>query len=224
MNKILLVIGIGILGPVLSFSSAARAGPAGDGAAAIVALIAGKDPASEAYVIDRPGSKVEFCVAHFPFSQVRGEFADFAGGFAIEPDAIEKSQAVVSIHTGSIDTQNKEIDALVTGEQFFNVEQFPEITFKGKALEPTGQKTARLEGDLTLRGVTKPVSFEVNLEEGLPDSKSNGQDTLAISATTEISRSEFGMTGLLPVVSDKVRICLAVKARLVAADSPVPTP
>ncbi len=164
------------------------------------------------YSLEKAESKMEFCVSHFPFSTVHGTFLEFDGGFTIPPHALEESQVKVTIRPGSVDTRNDQIDSLVTGEDFFDVQKFPEITFVSTRIDLTSEKTARLSGDLTLRGVTKPVSFDVTYEFVGTDLQAQSP-LVRFKANLEISRSEFGMDSLSSVVSDTVKICLGVEAR-----------
>jgi polyisoprenoid-binding protein YceI len=167
------------------------------------------------YRIETASSKMEFCVSRFPFTEVRGNFSEFRGGMALAstPPSNRDNQILVAIDAQSLDTQDDVINRLVKGEDFFDTKNHPEIIFISNGFEWTGKDTARLRGDLTLRGITRPVVFDVELE---PPQKEAGTGTsvIRLNGETEISRSEFGMTRLAGIVSDKVRICLRIEAVL----------
>lgn len=163
------------------------------------------------YRVDRDHSKLKFCVSRIPFSEVEGEFGSFAGEFTIPKHSLEATQLRVAIRPESVDTGNKLINSVVTGEQFFGVKEHPEIRFKSTSIQLTGENVARLTGDLTLRGKTRPVSFNVYFvfDPFKPGSTERG---VSFEGGFEISRSEFGMDSLTGVVGDKVRICLSARA------------
>ena len=182
------------------------------------ALVAGN------YVLDKRASKMEFCVTHFPLSEVHGTFAFFDGGFQIPTTSLECSQVNVMLAAASVDTRSRIIDKMVTGEDFFDVQRHPEIRFVSTGIHLIGKGRARLDGDLTLLGVMRPVSFSVKyaFEEFDPEAK---QRKMTFYATGEISRSDFGMEGLPGVVSDKVKICMrGIGTRLVGDDASLSRP
>jgi polyisoprenoid-binding protein YceI len=163
------------------------------------------------YRLDAQGSKLEFCVDHFPFSTVRGTFLKYDGGFTIPPHSLEDTQVSVVIWPESAATGTPSIDELLVGERFFAVALYPEIRFKSTDIELKDNGSATLSGDLTLRGVTKPVSFDVEYAFAPFDPKSS-ERRVSFAATVVISRSEFGMDQLSAVVDDAVKICLTVEA------------
>jgi polyisoprenoid-binding protein YceI len=172
------------------------------------------------YALDKDKSKMEFCVTHFPFSEVRGTFADFEGGFVIPPTALERSHVKVVLESGSVDTRSTMVDKMVTGEDFFDVQRHPEIRFVSTGIQLTGDGKAILTGKLTLLGVTRLVSFDVNyaFDKFDPTTLERG---MTFYAKGEVSRSEFGMETLPGVVSDKVRICMQGVGRRIARLEPV---
>jgi polyisoprenoid-binding protein YceI len=163
------------------------------------------------YRIDASSSKVGFCV-NSQFMRVEGDFRDFQGGMALTEDGDGKSQTLVAIKAGSLDTDGALIESMIKSERFFDVENYPDILFVSTGFEWTGSTTAKLMGDLTLHGVTKPVVFNVTLTDIMDTTAREGEQIL-VKATTKVSRAEFGMDALSTLVDDNVQLCMSVKAR-----------
>jgi polyisoprenoid-binding protein YceI len=163
------------------------------------------------YRIHPDTSRVGFCVDS-QFALVKAEFKDFQGGLTLWPDHRgHKEQAMILVRTPSLDTGGSMIEYLLKSERFFDVQNYPEILFVSTGFTWTSDTTGTLKGDLTLHGVTRPVTFNVTL---LPvknkDEKSAGM--VLLKAGTTIRRSDFGMDTLSRVVNDKVELCMRVAA------------
>lgn len=173
--------------------------------------------AAEEYSFDKTHTQILFFVSHLGFSMSQGEFLDYDGGFIIDRDAPENSSVEVSIKTASIDMDDDKWDAHMKNDDFFDVEQFPEMTFKSDGVEMTGENTANVTGDLTLLGVSKPVTLSVvhNKSGFHPYS---GKNVAGFSATGMIKRSDFGMDYGLPSVADDVEIRIEVEGVLAEDD------
>ncbi|HEX9652725.1 MAG TPA: YceI family protein, partial [bacterium] len=160
-------------------------------------------------------SSVGFSVKHLVISNTKGEFSDFAGTIMLDENDITKSSLEVTIKTASISTHDDKRDAHLRSADFFDVEKHPEITFKSKKVEKTSAGY-QLTGDLTIRGVTKEVSFPFTLVGPVPDPW--GGKRLAAQASVTVNRQEFGVSwnktldggGLL--VGDEVTINIEVEA------------
>lgn len=162
------------------------------------------------YRINQDSSQVGFCVDS-QFSPVEGSFRDFSGGLALDSGTGSDGHAMVVIRTNSVDTDATFIKRLLKGENFFDVENNPEILFVSTGFEWTSATTAKLKGDITVRGVTRPVVFDVTLTE-MPRASSNQDEKILVKATTALDRTEFGMTSMASLVSDTVRLCMSVEA------------
>ena len=171
------------------------------------------------YRVDKERSKLKFCVTRLPFSEVEGEFGAFDGEFEIPVGSLEGTKLRVAIRPESVATGSGLIDSVVRGERFFSVKEHPEIGFVSTGVEITGDNLARLSGDLTLRGVTRPVSFNVYFAF---DPIKSGDPTRRVSfeGGFEINRVEFGMDSLTGVVGDTVKICLWAEAQRVNPPAP----
>jgi YceI-like domain len=116
-------------------------------------------PEPGTWVIDPGHSEVAFVARHLMVAKVRGRFDDVAGSIHLA-ETPEQSWVEVTIKTASIDSKNADRDKDLRSPNFLDVERFPEITFRSTKVEPTGESTFRLTGDLSIRDVTKPVVLE----------------------------------------------------------------
>jgi polyisoprenoid-binding protein YceI len=164
--------------------------------------------------IDPSHSSVEFTVRHMMFSKVRGRFASFRGTVVIGDEPSESSvEAVVDV--ASVDTNDENRDAHLRGPDFFDAERYPEMTFVSRSVRAEGDH-AVVTGDLTLHGVTRPV--ELDLELNGIGTDPFGRTKAGFSASTELSRKDFGLewnvaleTGGV-LLGDKVQVALEIQA------------
>ncbi|MBB3264495.1 polyisoprenoid-binding protein YceI [Azospirillum sp. OGB3] len=181
---------------------------------ALVALPMTAQAAPVAYKLDPAHTAVVFIVDHLGFSKAVGSFNTVAGELSFDKDAADKSSLSVTIDTTSIDTNHAKRDEHLKSPDFFNVKEFPKLTFKSTKIEKTGDKTGKLHGDLTLLGVTKPVVLDVTFnKDGV--SPASKQETVGFSARGTIKRSDFGMKYGVPNIGDDIQIIIeseAVKA------------
>ena len=168
------------------------------------------------WTIDPVHSDVSFTVRHMMVSKVRGAFRGVEGSVTVADNLLDSS-VVATIDMASIDTGNEQRDAHIRSADFFEVETYPTMTFRSTAVRPAGDGYTLL-GDLSLHGITKGVELTLEFVGAGPDPF--GGTRAGFSATTEISRSEFGIDISMPmdgggvVVSDKVRINLEIEAVL----------
>lgn len=164
----------------------------------------------EKYTFDKAHTQILFFVNHLGFSMSQGEFHDYDGHFIIDRGEPANSSVQVQIMTESIDMDDEKWDAHMKNEDFFDVEKFPTMTFDGQKVEVTGENTANVTGDLTLLGVTKPVTLAVthNKSDVHPFS---GKYVAGFSATGTINRSDFGMTYGVPGVAEEVQVRIEVE-------------
>lgn len=185
-----------------------RAWPATRAKETVVTLPEGLTPG--VWTLDMSHSEVGFSVRHAGISKVRGRFNE-ATAEARVGDSLADSSLHASIKTASFDSGDANRDGHVRGEDFFDVEKFPEISFISNAIVPKGD-AYELQGDLTIKGVTRPVALETELHGVAVDPFGNTR--AGLTAETTISRKDFGLTwnavleagGVL--VSDKVGINL----------------
>lgn len=165
------------------------------------------------YQIDASHSTAAFTVRHMMVTNVSGAFGKLAGTVEFDPANPAASKIDVTIEAASVDTRNPKRDEHLRSADFFDVANHPTITFRSKKVERTGEDRYRVTGDLTIRGVTKEVTLEV---ETTPEIQAQGTARFGASATTRINRKDFGVnwnrtldTGGV-VVSDEVRINIDV--------------
>ena len=170
------------------------------------------------WTIDPTHSEVSFTVRHLMVSKVRGTFRTFSGDLTVAENLLDSSVRA-TVDMASIDTREESRDAHLRSPDFFETDKHPEMTFVSTGLRPDGDDYV-LTGDLTIKGVTKSVDFELELNGVGPDAW--GGTRAGFSAETEISRSEFGVDIQMPldgggvVVGDKVKIVLEIEAVLQA--------
>jgi polyisoprenoid-binding protein YceI len=166
--------------------------------------------------IDASHSTVGFVVRHMMVSKVRGFFRDFSGEIVTAEDPTQ-STVTATIDLGSIDTRQEQRDAHIRSADFFDVDKHPAMTFRSTGVRADGADWI-VDGELTLKGNTKPVSLALELNGFGPDAY--GGTRAGFSARTEISRSAFGVDIQMPmdgggvVVADKIVVELEIQGVL----------
>ena len=181
--------------------------------ASIFAITQGASAAT--YKIDSDHTTVGFKIKHLAISTVTGKFTDFSGTFDFDPKNIAASKATAEVKIPSINTEVKKRDDHLKGPDFFDAAKYPDISFKTNKVESVQGTTFKASGDLTIHGVTKPVTLDVEFGGEAKDPW--GNERAAFTASTKIKRSDFGLTwnktletgGLL--VGDDVTISLEVE-------------
>ena len=172
--------------------------------------------ATRTWTVDPAHSIVEFAVKHLVVTTVKGRFREFEGTVQIDEAHPENSSVSASIDVASIDTNVPDRDAHLRSDDFFNAEMYPKITFRSTGVERLDDTKFRIHGDLTIRDVIKEVVLDGEFEGQVDDPWGNRR--AAFTATTEISRKEFGVrwNQLIEsggaVVSDNVKITLHIEA------------
>jgi len=162
------------------------------------------------YRVDTAVSKVGFCVRHFPFQEFRGEFTNIVGGLAFPPDPAQYGQALLLIHTSSLKSDNTALVPLVKGNNFMDTADYPEILYIGRRFEWLNAVQAHIHGELTLRGRTQPVIFDVEVDV-LEDTNGNEADRIRLRGASHVSRFKFDMRSHRFFVSETVQLCLDVE-------------
>ena len=166
--------------------------------------------------IDPTHSEVGFVVRHVMVSKVKGVFSKFDGAITVDEDPL-RSRVEATIDASSIDTREPQRDAHLRSSDFFDVETHPEICFVSTEVSPAGNDFT-VTGDLTIHGVTRQVELALEFNGVAPDPW--GGLRAGFSASTEISRADFGIEFNIPldgggvVVGDKIRIYLEIEAVL----------
>jgi len=143
--------------------------------------------------IDPIHSVAEFKVKHMMISNVKGHFPKVTGMLSLDESDLANSRVEASIETASIETRDPQRDTHLKSADFFDVEKFPTISFKSTSVRIVKDDKLAVEGDLTIRGVTRKVLFSV--EGPTPAAKDPwGNTRVAVSASTKINRKDFGLT------------------------------
>lgn len=160
-------------------------------AAALSLAAAAPSAWATTYTVDKDHTTVGFKIRHL-FSQVQGTFDQFEGSFIYVPGKPEEWRATATIQAGSINTKVDKRDAHLRSADFFDVGQYPAITFTSTKVTDVTATSAKLHGDLTIHGVTKPVILDLVVHGEGKDPWGNLRS--GFTATTTINRKDFGLT------------------------------
>ena len=180
--------------------------------------------AAETFKVDITHSTFLFSANHIGFTNVFGLFRDWGGEFTFDPKAPEQTKVRIEVKTESLDTNDLRQQAqggirgrnehLRSGD-FFNVKEFPTMVFESTKIEKTGEKTAKMHGNVTLLGQTKPAVFDVTFNKVAPHPVPayKGVLTAGFSIRGTIKRTDFGMKVGVPAVSDEVALIIEIEAQ-----------
>ncbi len=178
---------------------------------------------SKALNVDPDHSEISFSVKHLKFIDVRGLFKDYSGQIELDEKNFEKSKVNFTVQVGSVDTQNKKRDEHLKNKDFFEVEKFPTATFVSSSIQSVKKGTAnspavyKMEGDLTLHGVTRKTSFTLTSFGTEKDPWGNTKHLF--QAETELPRKEFGIVYNAPLetggvlIGEKVKLSVNLQAK-----------
>ena len=180
-------------------------------AGGLTATAAQAEPAR--YELDPEHVAVAFLVDHIGFARTLGKFLEVEGSFVFDETVPALSDLQVEIAAESVFTAHERRDNHVRSNDFLAVDDHPAITFVMTEAEPTGERTGLVTGDLTVRGVTRPVTLDVTWNKSGPYPFNDNYVT-GISARTTIQRSDFGMTYAVEngLVGDEVEILIEAEA------------
>lgn len=176
-----------------------------------IGLVAGPASAApESYTIDPRHTFPSFEISHYGFSLQRGRFNKTSGHIQLDR-AAKTAVAEIVIDARSIDTGLEDLEVRLRKPDFFDAENHPNVTFRASKGTFEGDHLKTLDGELTMRGQTRPVTLTVNrFICGLRPGAKKPQ--CGADATTSVKRSDFGMTYGLPILADEVKILLQIEA------------
>lgn len=160
------------------------------------------------YQVEPSHTQVGFSVLHFGFTYYSGVFSRVSGTLKLDPAHPSASRLDVTIPISSVQTTSARLDQELKGPQWFDAAKYPKATFVSTAVTPTGPDTARVEGMLTIRGVTEPETLSVTFI-GAGVNPLDKFYTVGFEAVGTIERGSFGVTPYIPEVSDAVRLQIA---------------
>jgi polyisoprenoid-binding protein YceI len=168
------------------------------------------------YTLDLAHTRIGFAARHAMVTKVRGQFNEFDGTAHLDAENPANSHVEINIKVASIDTRNKDRDAHLRTNDFLAMDEFPEITFRSTRVEQAGESKFDVTGDLTIRGITKPVTVNFEVNGGAQDPWGNFR--VGFEGQTTINRKDWGVNwnaaleagGVM--VSDKVTLEFEVEA------------
>ena len=158
------------------------------------------------YALESSHARVAFAIDHMGFSTWYGDFSGTRGSLTLDPANVAASKLDITIPAASVTTTNAIVDKEL--KAWFAVEKFPNITFKSTTVTSTGKDTAKVTGDLTFHGVTKPVTLDVKFH-GAGSNPMSKAYTVGFDATGSLKRSDYGVSKYVPVVGDKVDLFIS---------------
>lgn len=197
--------------------------------ASLMSLVLGIAAEAATWKIDPVHSEVGFSVRHLMISNIKGKFKSFSGNLDFDPAKPTEAKVTVEIDMASVDTGNEKRDGHLKTADFFDVEKFPKMTFESIVVEPTGENTMTVKGNLTMKGKTNGIDLKV---EKLGVGKGmGGEERAGFTATAVLNRKDYGVdwnkvldSGGV-VVGDEVKITLEIEAiNEESATPPSPSP
>jgi polyisoprenoid-binding protein YceI len=184
------------------------------GIPAVVALLLAVPAAADTYVFDRGHTFVGFSWERAGLSRQQGRFTDIAGTVEFDAEKPEAATVEVTIRASSLQTGVDVLDRALRSPDFFDSANHPVITFKSTAVTKTGEKTGTVTGDLTMLGLTKPVTLQVLFAFAGPHPQGNINASLrdkavaVFSAKGSLKRSDWGLSRAIPMVSDDIQVTI----------------
>ncbi len=172
---------------------------ASPGSAAIATVQAGE------YAIELHHTRVQFAVSHMGLSEWYGDFTGVSGSLTLDPRRVAASKVDITIPVASVSTTNTKLDGELRSADWFDADRHPAMRFVSTSVVKTGARTARIAGNLTFHGVTRPVVLSTTFY-GAGTNPMSKAYTVGFNATTRIKRSDFGVNAFIPVVGDAVDI------------------
>lgn len=160
------------------------------------------------YKVDPGHTQIIFSVLHFGFTNYSGFFSGASGTLQLDPANPASSKLNISVPVQSVLTTSTKLDDELRGADWFDAAKFPAATFVSTGVTSTGKNSASIAGNLTIRGITKPVTLKAHFVGGGVNPLSK-IDTVGFEATGKIKRSDFGVTKYVPLVGDDVTLTIA---------------
>jgi polyisoprenoid-binding protein YceI len=178
---------------------------------AALALASSAAFAAEPYQIDPNHTQVEYTYSHFGFSHITGHFSNVEGDFLFDAKDPTKSSIQVHVPINTISVGMPDLDKELVGPTFFDADKFPLATFQSTAVTSPGPGKLAVAGDLTIHGVTKPVTLDVTVNK-IGTHPMRNVAAAGFDATATIKRSDFGVALYVPNVSDEVTLHITMEA------------
>jgi polyisoprenoid-binding protein YceI len=167
--------------------------------------------AAEPLTIGAARGTINFAIGDSRLFRTTGTFRDWQGKVRVDEADVPRSAVEVTVRTGSIEMLDEQQTTMMKNDDFFDVERFPEMLFRSVQIERTGESTLKVQGFITLRGITRPMTLDVSVTDRRPDAPP-GKRYARFRGTGSLKRSEFGMTKFVDVVGDTVDISITTDA------------
>ena len=178
--------------------------------AALVAAAGSTARAADTFSVDPVHSSVSFMISHGGISYIHGRFNDFSGKFVIDGTDPAKSSFALSVKIESVDTNNQKRDEHLRAPDYFNAKQFPTLSFQSTQVKAVSGGY-EVTGDLTLHGITKPVTLKLKGGDQVAEFP-KGTQRIGFMTAPIIKRSDFDVKAGLPAIGDEVYVNIAVEA------------
>ncbi|GEP11329.1 YceI family protein [Methylobacterium gnaphalii] len=160
------------------------------------------------YAVDAGHTQVGWRVSHMGFSNYAGSFSEVSGTLELQPKDPAAAKLSVKIPVASVATTSEKLTGELKGDKWLDAAKYPDMTFVSTKVVPVGQDKAKVTGDLTLHGVTKPVTLDVTLV-GAGTNPLSKKVNVGFEATGTLKRSEFGVKTYLPLIGDDLHLVIA---------------
>jgi polyisoprenoid-binding protein YceI len=180
-------------------------------AAALSAMAAPALAAPTTYTIDPTHTDVIASWSHFGFSHPSAHFGDIAGSLTYDPANVAASSVAVTLPLSGLEAFTDKFNTHLNSADFFDSAKFPTASFKSTKVEAAGKDKLKVTGDLTIKGITKPVVLDVTLNKAA-DHPMKKTPSIGFDATAMVKRSDFGLGAYAPMVSDEVRLTITTEA------------
>lgn len=173
----------------------------------MLALGAATAAAAETYHLEKTHVDLLFSISHAGFTAKHGSFRDLDATLEYDAARPENSKVTVTVDTDSLDTAFPARDKDVKGEKFLDVARYPHMTFVSTKVTREADQSLRIDGELTLHGVTRPLTLHAKLNKAAPN-PFDKRPTLGFSASGTLKRSDYGIATYIPVIGDEVTITI----------------
>ncbi len=163
---------------------------------------------SGSYVVEPAHTQITFNVLHMGFTHYEGRLTDASGTLELSAKTPAQSAIEVSVPVASVSTTSAKLDGELKSKDWLDAATYPTVTFKSKSIAPTGKGEAKVTGDLTIHGVTKPVTLTAHFV-GSGVNPLSKKYTVGFDITGDIRRSDFGVKTYVPLISDTVHLTIA---------------
>jgi polyisoprenoid-binding protein YceI len=181
------------------------------GACLLPCLRPARASAAEPLQIGAARGTIDFSIGDSRIFRTTGSFKDWQGTVIVDDVDVPRSTVAVKVNTNSIDMLDPQQTAMLKDADFFDVAKFPALTYVSKTVTRTGENSLKVDGEITLRGITRPMTLDVTVTDRRPEARA-GARYARFRATGSLKRSEFGMVKYIDVVGDMVDISIRTDA------------